>query len=100
MNESVRLAEQHVREWDSHLRHLDEMWEKARSAPSRPPEIDAQLMQIRQDRDEIAKALDALRHEPFDAWPKGARPPGGLGTTLETVGDELQRVVTALFVRP
>jgi len=100
MNASVMLAEQHVREWDAHLRHLDETWERARSAPAIPVELDAQLLQIRQDRDAIARVLEDLRHEPFDTWPRQARHASGLTAMFETVGSELEKVVTALLVRP
>ena len=48
----------------------------------------------------IARVLDDLRHEPFDTWPKEARHASGLSAMFETVGSELEKVVTALLVRP
>jgi hypothetical protein len=97
MNE---LAEQHIRESESRLRHIDELMDKARQVAEReaaPSETAALLAQIQRDRDRLARDLEALRHLPQGAGQDLVQRSEGLKGLLQNLGAQLQRVLTAVF---
>lgn len=60
-----RLAEQHILESESHLRHIDELMARARQAkagaPAASTDAGAVLERIKVSRDKLARDLDELR---------------------------------------
>lgn len=104
MNERARLAEQRVREWDSHMKRIDELMARAGQVPASAvaasPEFEAQIAQIVVDRNRVAKALEDLRHQPFERWPEEAVRGHGVKGSLEEIGVQLEQLLTAVFARP
>lgn len=103
MNERNRLAEQRVLEWDSHLKRIDELMARAghiRASAVASPEFEGQIAQIAMDRDRVARAIEGLRHQPFDRWPNEAAHEPGLRGPLEQIGLQLEQLLTAVFARP
>jgi hypothetical protein len=97
MNE---LAEQHILESESRLRHIDELMDKARQASLAKPEATetaALLEQIQRDRDRLAKDLEELRRLPGDDSAYLLQRSEGLKGLLQNVGLQLQRVLSAVF---
>lgn len=100
MDSINELAERHVRESELHLRHIDELMNKARQLPMETPvasQTGALLAQIQQDRDRLAKDLDDLRHllrgESIDIVKRSE----GLKGMLEGVGLQLEKALAAVF---
>lgn len=100
MDEITKLAEQHIRESESHLRHIDELMERARQAQAQiaaAEGLEERLTQIRRDRDRLASELDDMRKQPVDDWPKLAKRGEGLKGVLQAVGIQLEKILAAVF---
>ncbi len=98
MSHIDQLVEQHIRESESHLRHIDEMMEKAREARLRsqlpaPPD----LAKLEHDRMRLAQELHGLRNEPRPASADAAERGKGLKGMLQSVGTELEKVLVAVI---
>ncbi len=100
MDEITKLVEQHIRESESHLLYIDELMERARVAQARAPvasDLEARLVQIRQDRDRLAGELEEIRRQPVHDWPKLAKRGEGLTGVLKAVGLQLEQILAAVF---
>ena len=98
-NPSIRLAEQHMREGQSRLRHIDELMTRARSARAAAPHtagLEALLTQTQQDRDRFAHHLDDVRARP-EALPGLLAHAEGLTGGLDAVGLQLEQALAAVF---
>ena len=89
------LVEQHVRESELHLRHVDDLFDRARRAAADPK--DPMLQRLEAERQVLTQALEMLQRGPVGAEPaaephEGARLPG----RLRALGAELERVLTAI----
>ena len=95
------LAEQHILESESHLRHIDELMARANQSPvsaSASTEVQERLKQIEADRVRLAQELKDLRlglgtDGGNDAAARGA----GLISELRAIGLQLEHVLTAVF---
>jgi hypothetical protein len=100
MDKMRNLAEQHIRESMSHLRHIDELMGRARSIPPTHPmatKTEALLRQIAIDRDRLAQELDDIRRLPERDAPDMVNRGAGLKGLLESVGLQLEEVLAAIF---
>ena len=102
MNKIAEMAEQHIRESELHLRHIDELMARARNVPLKGPaatETEALLRKIQLDRDRLAQELDGVRRlspgDGTDVVQRGETLKG----VLETVGVELEKTLAAVFER-
>jgi hypothetical protein len=102
MNKIAELAEQHIRESELHLRHIDELMALARQvslkgAPA--AETEALLINVQRDRDRLAQELDGVRRiSPKDAT-EAVKRGESLKGVLETVGLQLEMALAAVFER-
>ena len=93
----IDLAEQHILESESHLRHIDELMARALGVPLKGAEGDqtaARLTKIKLDRDRFAQELDEIRRLPPGEMSKRGE---GLKGVLETVGLELEKTLASIF---
>ncbi len=100
MNKTADLVEQHVRESELRLRHIDEMMDKARRARLEEPaasEASALLSKIQLDRDRLARELEALRRTPAHEAPIAAERGEGLKGALSAIGLQLEQALGAIF---
>jgi hypothetical protein len=97
MSHIDRLVEQHIRESESHLKHIDEMMEKARAAKQRS-QLGAtpDLAQVEHDRMRLAQELHGLRNTPRPATDDVAERSKGLTSMLKAVGAELEKALVAV----
>ncbi len=96
MTTTIDLAEQHIRESESRLRHVDELMTRARAAASADQATSA-LAKIQSDRDRLAQELDTLRSlRPGDA-PDVLERGAGLTGLLAAVGLQLEQMLATLF---
>lgn len=101
MNTIGNLAEQHILEAESHLRHIDELMARANQSPvsaSASTEAQKRLRQIAADRARLAQELKDIRLKlgtgsGHDAAARGK----GLSSELHAVGLQLERVLAAVF---
>ncbi len=102
MNKIAELAEQHIRESELHLRHIDELMVRARKVPLKgasADETEALLRKFQRDRDRFAQELEGVRRlSPGDVTDTVKRGESLKGV-LETVGLQLEMALAAIFER-
>ena len=98
MDEMTRLAEQHIVEWESHLRHIDEQMAQAVRAHAQggaSPEQGEQLARAKLKRDQIAQQIAQWREPGGAAAAQVVAGSGGMRTTLKLLSDEIYNALTA-----
>ncbi len=96
----IDLAEQHILESESHLRHIDELMARAHEVPLKGTEgaqTAERLRKIKLDRDRFAQELDEIRHLPPGEASDVVKRGEGLKGVLETVGLELEKTLASVF---
>jgi len=102
MDKAMELAEQHILEATSRLRHIDEAMARARSVPldaARLGDTQRLLEQIEADRNRLAGELEEIRRLPRDAGSDVVARGEGLKGMLEATGRQMEQVLAAIFDR-
>jgi len=100
MNEIRKLANQHFLEWESRLKHIDEMMAKAQEVHVREGEgsdIHAQLTKIRVARDELALATSRARSLPEDERPARTNQVEGVQAAFSAVGLQIEKLLATVL---
>jgi hypothetical protein len=97
MNQVTQLVEQHVLQSASHLRHIDEMMERARAARQTPAGVETLLDQVKRDRDRLAAELQEIRTQPLGMASDVAERAKAVSGALGTIGSELAKALTAVL---
>lgn len=100
MNKSIELAGQHIRESESHLRHIDELMARAGEAALKEhsaAQAKALLGRVQPDRDRVAEELDAIRRLPIGDGAVVVKRGAGLRGAMETISLELDSAITEMF---
>lgn len=104
MNETIRLAEQHILESLARLKHVDELMEKADQSHSTvplAPDAAAKLAALKNNRNGLAEQLATLQSKPLTHDPHHAAAHSeGIKGGLENVGEELKNVLGSVFSHP
>ena len=98
MDVTDALVEQHVKEAELRMRRVDELMARARGAPV-PAMDNGQLARIEAERDALKAALERLRQGLHPHARAAANASHGLTGRLESLGEELERVLTAVGQR-
>jgi hypothetical protein len=86
-----QLAEQHIRERQARLKHIDELMaqiDQTRQA-TKSAEIRAEVESIKQERTILARQLDELEETPDEEWAKK----GGPMVVWDVVANRLEKLV-------
>jgi len=100
MNEIRKLANQHFLEWESRLKHIDEMMAKAQEVHVREGEgsnIHTQLTKIRVARDELALATSRARSLPEDERPAMTNEVEGIQAAFSEVGLQMEKLLATVL---
>ena len=94
------LIEQHIIEYESRLKHIDEMLQRAKEAAGPEDEqqevSDAGLTALERDRQTLSGQLDELKTQPAEYWQKkGFEKAGPLGM-WDTVAQKVESLVERL----
>jgi len=87
-----QLAELHIREHEARLKHIDELMDqadKAEQAATHPPEVSAELAELKQERGVLANQLDELRQKSAEEWAEK----GGPMVMWDIVADRLEKLL-------
>ena len=71
MSNTEHLIEQHIREYESRLRHIDELYQRAHAAAAESDaasEAQDKLRDISAQRELLRETTDELRTLPLDRW--------------------------------
>ena len=99
MSNAAQLVEQHIREHESRLKHIDELLERARTVVAGQTEASdtsAKLSAIAQERDKLASRLDDLRLRSIDDWREEELEKAGPMAAWDAVAMQLERLVEAI----
>ena len=102
MDKMNDLAEQHILESASHLRHIDELMAQARTAPLKvetASRTEALLRQIEADRNKLAQELEDIQRLPRGERSDIVKRGEGLKGLLESVRLQLEQAIGAIFER-
>lgn len=100
MNKVQDLAEQHILESASRLRHIDELMTRARTVVLKEEtatRTEPLLMQIESERNKLARELEELQRLPRGEGSDIVMRAEGLKGLLEAVGLQLEQVLAAVF---
>ena len=73
MTATERLVTEHIREYESRLKHIDELFERAKQASENLHEghaLKSELDQYAQQRAELAREAERVKTMPVDKWRK------------------------------
>jgi hypothetical protein len=96
----IDLVQQHIRESEARLRHVDELMNRTNQALANAPvaaNADTRVRQIQAVRDRLPLELDDTRCLPRGDVSETVRRGEGLKGALETVGMELEKALTAVL---
>lgn len=102
MDKMRDLAEQHILESASRLRHIDELMARARSAPLKEEaatRTEALLRQVESDRNKLAQELEEIQRLPRGEGSDIVKRAEGLKGLLESAGLQLEQTLGAIFER-
>ena len=90
------LAEQHIREHESRLKHIDELIGRARERVGEKPEVSAELEDLAKRREDLAVELDELRLQNVKDWDKEEIAKAGPMGVWDAVAQALEKLVERL----
>ncbi|MDT8404940.1 hypothetical protein [Sulfuriflexus sp.] len=71
MTNTEHLVEQHIREYQSRLQHVDELLEQARQGVSKaaePAAVGEELTALEEERNRFAEHVESLRLKSLENW--------------------------------
>lgn len=92
MNTEDQLAEVHVREYESRMKHIDELIAKAEAAEALAPEHQAELAALKGHRAKLADALDQIQRTSLAEWAQK----GGPMILWDLVAERVEKLVEHL----
>jgi hypothetical protein len=71
MSNKEQLIEQHIREYESRLKHIDELYERAHEAAGQFHEghdAHSELQEIKTQREKLPQHADEIKSMPVERW--------------------------------
>lgn len=97
MTDVEQLAEQHIREHESRLKHIDELLARAREkAAQAQPEAGTELEKLTAQREELAGHLEKMRLRPVNDWQEKEIELAGPMGLWDAVAQQLEKLVERL----
>jgi hypothetical protein len=99
MTQIEQMVEQHIREHESRLGHLDELLQRARRAAERTPEggeTSARLAELERERDRLAVRVDELKLKSLDDWQEEEIERSGPMGIWDSIAQQLEKLVEHL----
>ncbi|OGS90790.1 MAG: hypothetical protein A2061_07620 [Gallionellales bacterium GWA2_59_43] len=90
------LAEQHIREYDMRLHHVDELLEHVEKKLSQTPEeaeTSAQLEKLKEERDRLASWLYETKQKPIENWREDEIRAAGPMGIWDAIAQQIEKLV-------
>lgn len=101
MQSTSALVEQHIRESEARLRHIDELMARSSQRPidaAAAPEVHTLLTHTRETRAKLAKELEDLRRGCVNGTDQAMIRRGeGLKSLLEAAGRQFEKTLSGIF---
>ena len=92
MTNKERLVDQHIREYEARLKHIDELMDKASEAISKIPpaeEIHAEFETLRAERKKLDTHLEEIQKKSAEEWSEK----GGPMVIWDIIAERLEHLV-------
>lgn len=99
MTHRDHLIEQHIRQHESHLKHIDEMLDKAHrhvEAGNSPAEAEAELEELKSEREKLAEHLSEMKQTEPHQWETDALTRSGPMGIWDAVARRLEKLMERL----
>jgi len=93
MTTKEQLIEQHIREYESRLRHIDELYERARQAAGQTPAsgvADDELKDLKAQLSLLRETTQKIRTMPTDEWRSATARAAGPMAIWDIVAQKLE----------
>lgn len=87
------LSNQHFKEQESRLKHIDELLERAEQSKKDRTEFDEEINQIRNERAELLQHLNALKKKSQDEWQTDGIENAGPMIIWDAVAKKLEKLL-------
>jgi len=88
-----RLTDQHFREHEARLKHIDELLERASQSKKDLTEFDDELNEIRTERAELLNHLNSLKKQSQDEWQTDGIENAGPMIIWDAVAKKLEKLI-------
>ena len=99
MTATERLVSEHIREYESRLKHIDELFKRAHQASEKLDDdhaLKSELEQYQQQRTELAKEADRVKTMPVDQWRKNLLKSSGPMAIWDILAQKLEDLTERL----
>lgn len=98
MSTKNQLVEQHIREYQSRMRHIDELMERAQKEITEKPaeSVHEELEQVRLQREKLVSLYEELKLSSTEEWRKEEIIKSGPMGIWDALGQQLERLVERL----
>jgi len=96
MDKIDQLANQHIREYESRLLHIDELLhrvDKGKEEYASKSEIDIQLEELRAEREKLSQHIEDLKQKSFNEWQVTEIEQAGPMIIWDAVAKRLEKLV-------
>lgn len=88
------LVEQHILEYESRLKHVDELLERAhKAADEEPPAVSEELAAMKEEREKFAAHLEELRLKSLEDWREEEIEKAGPMGIWDALAQQLEKLV-------
>ena len=94
MTSTAKLVEQHVAEYESRLKHMDELTKRADDATDQG--LDSELQALIRERDRLANHVEQMKLRSLDDWDKEELAMAGPMGVWDAVAQQLEKLVERL----
>ena len=96
MTDLNHMVEQHITQYESHLKHLDELLERGRKgvgATSEHDEVSEALKELAGEREKLASHIEELRLKPLEDWQEQEIELAGPMGVWDAIAQQLEKLV-------
>jgi uncharacterized coiled-coil DUF342 family protein len=96
MTHISQLVEQKIEQYDSHLKHIDELLERSSKGLAQSPEhadLHAEITNLKIERDKFASHIDALKQGPIDDFQEKMIEKSGPMGIWDALAQQLEKLV-------
>jgi len=96
MTNIENLVEQHVAEYESRLKHMDELTQRASGAVGAGQELDSELQALIKERDRLSNHVEQMKLRSLDDWDKEELSMAGPMGVWDAVAQQMEKLVERL----
>lgn len=96
MIDETKMVEQHMMEYASRMKHIDELLERATEGAANGPkdaETEAQLAKLREDREKLSRLHHEMKLKPLNDWQEQEIEKSGPMGIWDAVAQQLEKLV-------